>query len=426
MEYNFSYEQAMNYIHSIGWRGSRLGLERTKELLFMMGNPEKKLKFIHVAGTNGKGSVCAMLSSVLTEAGYKTGRYTSPYIERFNERICIDGEPISDDELAVLTGYVAEFAEKMSDHPTEFELITAVGFEYFKRKNCEIVILEVGLGGELDSTNVIDSPIAAVITALGLDHTTELGDSIEMIAAAKAGIIKSGTSVVYYGSEKAADDVIAAKCKNVGARLKTPDYSQIKLMTSDERGLVINYKNYKHITIPLMGEYQQKNAAIVLEVIDIFTEKGYALSENAIRDGIAKTLWPARFEKLHKNPTLIFDGGHNPQGVKAAIGSLNLHFPGKKAVLVVGIMKDKNVDGVLSLLAPYADKLFAVTPDNPRSLDSHELCKMATEHGINAVNSCSVKEGIDAAIGYACDKKIILAIGSLYMYSEVKKALAKR
>lgn len=426
MKYNFSYEQAMNYIHSIGWRGSRLGLERTKELLFMMGNPEKKLKFIHVAGTNGKGSVCAMLSSVLTEAGYKTGRYTSPYIERFNERICIDGEPISDDELAVLTGYVAEFAEKMSDHPTEFELITAVGFEYFKRKNCEIVILEVGLGGELDSTNVIDSPIAAVITALGLDHTTELGDSIEMIAAAKAGIIKSGTSVVYYGSEKAADDVIAAKCKNVGARLKTPDYSQIKLMTSDERGLVINYKNYKHITIPLMGEYQQKNAAIVLEVIDIFTEKGYALSENAIRDGIAKTLWPARFEKLHKNPTLIFDGGHNPQGVKAAIGSLNLHFPGKKAVLVVGIMKDKNVDGVLSLLAPYADKLFAVTPDNPRSLDSHELCKMATEHGINAVNSCSVKEGIDAAIGYACDKKIILAIGSLYMYSEVKKALAKR
>ncbi|MDD2269358.1 MAG: bifunctional folylpolyglutamate synthase/dihydrofolate synthase [Eubacteriales bacterium] len=425
MEYNFSYEQAMNYIHSIGWRGSRLGLERTKELLFMMGNPEKKLKFIHVAGTNGKGSVCAMLSSVLTEAGYKTGRYTSPYIERFNERICIDGEPISDDELAVLTGYVAEFAEKMSDHPTEFELITAVGFEYFKRKNCEIVILEVGLGGELDSTNVIDSPIAAVITALGLDHTTELGDSIEMIAAAKAGIIKPGTSVVYYGSEKAADDVIAAKCKKVDAKLKTPDYSQIKLITSDERGLVINYKNYKHITIPLMGEYQQKNAAIVLEVIDIFTEKGYALSETAIRDGIAKTLWPARFEKLHKNPTLIFDGGHNPQGVKAAIGSLNLHFPGKKAVLVVGIMRDKNVDGVLSLLAPYADKLFAVTPDNPRSLDSHELCKMATEHGINAVNSGSVKEGIDAAIGYACDTKIILAIGSLYMYSEVKKALAK-
>lgn len=425
MEYNFSYEQAMDYIHSIGWRGSRLGLDRTRELLSMMGNPEKSLKFVHVAGTNGKGSVCAMISSVLKEAGYKTGRYTSPYIEKFNERICIDGEPISDEDLAVLTGYVAEFAEKMSDHPTEFELITALGFEYFKSKNCDIVVLEVGLGGELDSTNVIDSPVVAVITALGLDHTAELGDKIEMVAAAKAGIIKPGTAVIYYGSEKAADDVIAAKCKKVDAKLKTPDYSQMKLISSDERGLVIDYKNYKHITIPLMGEYQQKNAAIVLEVIDILTEKGYAISENAIRDGIAKTLWPARFETLHKKPTIIFDGGHNPQGVKAAIDSLNLHFPGKKAVLVVGIMKDKNVDGVLSLLAPYAEKLFAVTPDNPRSLDSHELCKMASKHGINVVNSISVKAGIDAAIGYAGSEKIILAIGSLYMYSEVKKALAK-
>lgn len=426
LEYNFSYHEAMNYIHSISWRGSRLGLERTRELLSLLGNPEKSLKFVHVAGTNGKGSVCAMLSSVLTEAGYKTGRNTSPYIERFNERICVDGEPIGDEILAELTGYVAGFAEKMIDHPTEFELITALGFEYFKRKGCEIVVLEVGMGGELDSTNVIDSPIVAVITALGLDHTAELGGNIEKIAQAKAGIIKEGTSVVYYGSEEEADKVIVNKCKNVGASLYIPDFVSIKLKTSSIDGLVLDYDGFQNINIPLVGEYQKKNAAVVVETVKILNEKGYIISEHALRNGLLKTKWRARFEKLHENPILIFDGGHNPQGVEAAINSIKLHFPGRKAVMVVGIMKDKNVDGVLSLLAPYAQKLFAVTPENLRSLDSATLCIKAIENGIDANDAGSVENGVEAALKEAGSDGIVLALGSLYMYSEVKKALVKR
>ena len=222
-----TYEEALKYIHSVNWVGSKLGLERTQELLEKLGSPHKKLKFIHIAGTNGKGSTAAMLASILEKAGHRTGLYTSPFINRFNERMQVNGKQIPDGTLAELTDLIQPYADAMEDAPTEFELITALAMEYFLREKCDIVVLEVGMGGELDSTNVIGTPEAAVIAAMGLDHVKELGPAMADIARAKAGIIKSGGSVVSYGGNPEADPVFEAVCREKGAKLRQPDFSGI-------------------------------------------------------------------------------------------------------------------------------------------------------------------------------------------------------
>jgi len=236
-----NYEESMKYIHSIMWRGSRLGLSRIKELLGKLGNPQNKLEFVHIAGTNGKGSTAAMISSILTSAGYQTGLFTSPFINCFNERIAVNGSPILDEELAEITSYVRPFAEEMEDSPTEFELITVVGMEYFYRKKCDIVILEVGLGGSLDSTNVINVPKLAIITAIGLDHTRELGDNITSIARAKAGIIKEKGTVLAYGQNQEAKAVFTEVSKEKNARLYYPEYQELSVEASDWKGHRFSY-----------------------------------------------------------------------------------------------------------------------------------------------------------------------------------------
>ena len=255
-----NYQEAIDYIHGIYWRGRKLGLSRTKELLELLGNPQKELKFVHVAGTNGKGSVCAMLSSVFINAGYRTGLYISPYIKRFNERIQLNAEPIRDAELAEITTYISTFAESMKDKPTEFELVTAIGMEYFKRKKCDIVILETGLGGTLDSTNIIDTPEAAVITAIDYDHIRELGGTIEQIASAKAGIIKPHSDVVFYGNNKTAQEVIKHRCTEQNASLTVTDFTSIHVRTSGIEGArfdyTVNGTTYTDLALPLPGVYQ--------------------------------------------------------------------------------------------------------------------------------------------------------------------------
>lgn len=419
MQFSFSYDEAMQYIHGVSWLGSRLGLDRTKTLLKMMGNPEKTLKFVHIAGTNGKGSVSAMLSSILCQAGFVTGLYTSPFILKFNERISVNCEPIDDDALADITSFVAGFAETMDDKPTEFELITAIGFEYFKRRACDLVVLEVGLGGELDSTNVIPAPEVAVITALGLDHTEQLGGTIQSIASAKAGIIKSGTTVAFYGGEKAEYDVIKAKCDNLGVKLTTPNYDSFSLITADLNGFYFGFGKYKRLFLPLCGHYQQKNVSLVLATAKLLQQRGWQIDEAAIRNGLAKIQWRARFEKLLDCPTVIFDGGHNPQGVKGALDSLDMLFPGKQAVFVTGVMADKDVKGVLQLIKPYVKMMYAVSPDNPRAMSAKKLSELAAEIGIDATAATSVGEGVKLAIKQAGRDGLVLVIGSLYMYSTV-------
>lgn len=415
-----TYEEALKYIHSVNWVGSKLGLERTQELLGKLGDPQKELKFIHIAGTNGKGSTAAMLASILEKAGYRVGLYTSPFINRFNERMQINGRQIPDDTLARLTEVIQPYADAMEDAPTEFELITALAMEYFRANECDIVVLEVGMGGALDSTNVIERPEAAVITAMGLDHVRELGPTMADIARAKAGIIKEHTSVVSYGGNPDADAVIAATCAEKHAVLHQPDFSAIVPGSFDLDGQSFSYKNWRELRIPLAGRYQMNNAAVVLETVAVLRQKLWNIPDGAVREGLDATRWPARFEVLRRNPVFIVDGGHNPHGIRATAESLARLFPGKKITFVTGVMADKDVESILGLIVPLADQFFTVRPNNPRAMKAEELASRISALGAKATPCGSVAEGVAKAIEAEGPDGVACALGSLYMSGEVR------
>ena len=416
-----TYEEALTYIHSVNWQGSKLGLERTQELLKRLGNPEKKLKFIHIAGTNGKGSTAAMLASILETAGYRVGLYTSPFINRFNERMQVNHQQIPDQVLADLTEHIRPFADAMEDSPTEFELITALAMEYFLRENCEIVVLEVGMGGALDSTNVISVPEAAVIAAMGLDHVRELGPTMADIARAKAGIIKPGGDVVSYGGNSDADAVFARICAEKGAALHRPDFAAIVPGTFDLDGQSFSYREWTDLRIPLVGSYQMNNAAVVLETVAVLRKKGWNISDEAVRQGMAHTQWPARFEVLRREPVFIVDGGHNPHGIRATAESLERLFPGKKFTFVTGVMADKDVESILGLIVPLAEQFFTVRPNNPRAMKAEELAARIQAMGAKATACASVADGVAKAIEAEGAGGVACALGSLYMSGEVRE-----
>ena len=420
-----TYEEALSYIHSICWKGSKLGLDRTRELLGKLDDPQKELKFIHIAGTNGKGSTAAMLSSILEEAGYRVGLYTSPFINRFNERMQVNHQPIPDEELAALTEYVRPHADAMADSPTEFELITALAMVWFARQKCDIVVLEVGMGGELDSTNIIDVPEAAVIAAMGLDHVKELGPTMADIARAKAGIIKEGGRVVSYGGNPEADEVIAAVCRARNASLCQPDFSAIVPGDFSLEGQTFSYKGWRGLRIPLVGAYQMNNAAVVLETVEVLRQRGWSVSDEAVRQGLADTRWPARFEVLRRDPVFIVDGGHNPHGIRATAESLRRLFPGRKITFVTGVMADKDVEHILGLIVPLADQFFTVRPDNPRAMDAGELAARIEAMGAKATACASVQDGVDRAIQAEGPHGVACALGSLYMSGEVRSCFGK-
>ena len=420
-----TYEEALSYIHSICWKGSKLGLDRTRELLGKLNDPQKELKFIHIAGTNGKGSTAAMLASILEEAGYRVGLYTSPFINRFNERMQVNHQPIPDEELAALTEYVRPHADAMADSPTEFELITALAMVWFARQKCDIVVLEVGMGGELDSTNIIDVPEAAVIAAMGLDHVKELGPTMADIARAKAGIIKEGGRVVSYGGNPEADEVIAAVCRARNASLCQPDFSAIVPGDFSLEGQTFSYKGWRGLRIPLVGAYQMNNAAVVLETVEVLRQRGWSVSDEAVRQGLADTRWPARFEVLRRDPVFIVDGGHNPHGIRATAESLRRLFPGRKITFVTGVMADKDVEHILGLIVPLADQFFTVRPDNPRAMDAGELAARIEAMGAKATTCASVQDGVDRAIQAEGPHGVACALGSLYMSGEVRSCFGK-
>ena len=420
-----TYEEALSYIHSICWKGSKLGLDRTRELLGKLNDPQKELKFIHIAGTNGKGSTAAMLSSILEKAGYRVGLYTSPFINRFNERMQVNHQPIPDEELAALTEYVRPHADAMADSPTEFELITALAMVWFARQKCDIVVLEVGMGGELDSTNIIDVPEAAVIAAMGMDHVKELGPTMADIARAKAGIIKEGGRVVSYGGNPEADEVIAAVCRARNASLCQPDFSAIVPGDFSLEGQTFSYKGWRGLRIPLVGAYQMNNAAVVLETVEVLRQRGWSVSDEAVRQGLADTRWPARFEVLRRDPVFIVDGGHNPHGIRATAESLSRLFPGRKITFVTGVMADKDVEHILGLIVPLADQFFTVRPDNPRAMDAGELAARIEAMGAKATACASVQDGVDRAIQAEGPHGVACALGSLYMSGEVRSCFGK-
>lgn len=421
-----SYDEALEYIHSVSWKGSRPGLERTRELLGKMGDPHKKLKFIHVAGTNGKGSFCAMTESVLRHAGYKVGLYTSPYVLRFNERMKVDGEDIPDARLAEITRYVKPFAESMRDLPTEFELITAIALEYFAREECDVVVLECGMGGRLDSTNIIDTPILSVITGIALDHTEFLGDTVEKIAEEKAGIIKDGVPVLLCSDKCEAMSVISRVASERGAVLNVVNRSSLEIKSMTLDGTLFDFGNYTDIRLSLLGGYQPHNACNVLTALEILRGQGMIIPDEAVYGGLSSTVWHARFELLCERPTVISDGGHNPEGIDAAVDSIKTYFPDKKVIFVTGVMADKDFAYMARKMSEVAAHAFCVRPDNPRALSAEEYCRVFESLGVCAQPSGSVDDAVAAACAKAQDEDIpVICLGSLYMYGEVRAALSR-
>lgn len=415
-----TYNEALEYIHGISWTFCKPGLERINALCLALGNPEKDLKFIHVAGTNGKGSFCSMTESVLRKAGYKVGLYTSPFIYRFNERMRVNGEDIPDSTLAEITEYVKPFADAMEDKPTEFELITAIAFEYFKREGCDVVVLECGMGGRLDSTNVIRNPYLSVITGISLDHTAFLGDTVEKIALEKAGIIKDSAPVLFGGEDEGAKRVIAEVAKNRSSDIYFADYSALKITKSDLDGSVFDYKTLQNVNISLLGLYQPRNAALVLEGIEILKKRGLNIPHEAVRDGLAEAKWRARFEIIGRDPLIIFDGAHNPEGICAAVESIKKYFGNQKLVLVSGVLKDKDYQAIADSMAEVISDAFTITPDNPRALSAKEFAEVLSGKGIKALPALGIGEALK--LGKERAKKLntaLCCLGSLYTYVEV-------
>lgn len=413
----------LNYIHSTKWQGSKPGLERTKALLETLRNPEKKLKFVHVAGTNGKGSTCACLASILKTAGYKTGLYISPYVSCFNERMQVNGEYISDEKLIALTEKIKPIADNMQDPPTEFEIVTALSMLFFLEMECEIVVLEVGMGGRLDSTNVIDTPELAVITLIGYDHVEYLGPTLKDIAGEKAGIIKPGGDVLIYKDRAEVQEVFKQKAEINGCNLSVTDFSRI----SDERYLIsetiFTFEPYKNLSLGLIGTYQPKNAAVAITAAELLRKKGYGISDADIRNGIANVKWQGRFEVLSKHPVFILDGAHNPQGAEATAQSLKMYFGEKKIVFVVGVMADKDVFEMMKHFAGLAMCFIAVKPDYTRAMSVNTLASELSKFDVPVYAFDLIKPGIDKAFELAGENGVICAAGSLYFSAEIRKVV---
>lgn len=421
-----NYEETLEYIHSTSSAFCKPGLERINTLLDAIGHPERDLKFIHVAGTNGKGSTSSMLSSILISAGYKVGLYTSPYVRRFNERMKICGKDISDERLVEIIEKIKPIADGMQDAPTEFELITAIAFQYFSEEGCDVIVLEVGLGGRLDSTNVIENPLLSVITGISLDHTAYLGDTIEKIAYEKAGIIKPMCPVIFGGESIEAEGVIRARASELGSDFYKTDYSLLTVRDSSLSGTVFSYRKRDDVKIKLLGLYQPKNASLVLDAVDILNLRGFKISEEAIIRGLAFATWPARFEIIHASPTVIFDGAHNAEGIEAAVNSISHYFGKKKVVVVSGVLRDKEYEKIAKKISEVASCVYTVTPESPRALSAGEYAKMFERLGLEATPSGDIDEAIRDGMSRAnALDTALFSLGSLYTYGNVIEAIKK-
>lgn len=417
--------EAIAYIHSVCWKGSVMGLERTQTLLKHMGNPEKKLKFVHIAGTNGKGSTAAMTASILQKAGYRTGLYTSPYIYRFNERMQVNGQEISDEDLAAVTEFVKPLAESMQDHPTEFELVCCIAFEYFARQNCDIVVLEVGMGGAMDSTNVIDTPEVAVITNIGLDHTEVLGDTVEKIAETKAGIFKENGRAVIYRSSPSVEHVLETICQQRNVQLKKADFGSLRLHSHGLEGQVFDCGERKNMQLPLLGDHQLHNASVVLSIVDTLIEEGWKISEDHIREGLRDTRWPGRFDIVRRDPLFIIDGGHNPQCLEALVKNIQDYLAGRRIIALTGVLADKDYAQMYRPVMPLVSQFICITPPNPRKLEAQLLAEYLQQAGAEAAAYDSIEQGVRKAIELAGQDGVVMCFGSLYTIGCVRDALTK-
>ena len=417
-------------IHEFNRFGMVLGLDRMEELLRRLGNPQDDLKVIHVAGTNGKGSVSKYLEEGLSACGYKMGIYTSPYIETFNERIRYDGADISDEDLEYYGQKVVSAAEAMVadglDSPTEFEVVTAIAFLYFAGRQADITILEVGLGGIGDSTNVVKSPLASVITSISYDHMAQLGSSLAEIAVNKAGIIKTGCPVIANVPQRDAAKIIARKAYAMGSRLY--DISGIRAAVSDETpfsqkvSMELYEKSYSDVEISMVGRHQAENLKTALATLEILRRSGAVkLDREALYEGLKRARQPGRFEVISEDPLVIIDGAHNEAGAQALQETMAQHFAGKKILLVAGILADKEIDSIVKFLTKITDHIIVTEPDNPRKLAAEKLAEHVAEFGVAAEAVPDVEAAVHRAKELADGYDVILFAGSLYLIGDVRR-----
>ena len=500
------WNEAIALLHGANWKHTKIGLERMRDFMHALGDPQEKLCYVHIAGTNGKGSACVMTQSILTAAGFRTGLYISPHLDQFNERLSIDGQMISDADLRRLAARVRAAAETLGEEPTDFEMITAMAFCWFEEQHCDLVVLEVGMGGRLDATNVITSPEVCAIMHIGLDHTEFLGDTVEKVAAEKAGILKPGADCVLYHQLPGVMDVVqqrfaevnsdaaaradaatdtaasalnadtadsccasgaaattdgafdiahsnhaGASTKTAAARLVITDPTAFTARARTIDGQVFDYRNRPNLRIQLLGNYQMENAMAVLDIIDCLIRRGWDISENAIRAGLAQATWPGRFEVLSREPLLIVDGAHNPNGVEALVDTIRAYFPDQKINFVMGVMKDKDYHTMLRLIAPYAARFITELPDAHRALRPEQLkseirayfdgpvetadsVTAALQRAMEIAERSMDHDSIDAAQarramnlagdsideGYMCRQPITICFGSLYQVAEIR------
>ena len=426
------YDEAMKYITEVGNFGSNYGLERTYKLLEYLDNPEKDLKLIHIAGTNGKGSTTSMITEILIGAGYKVGMYTSPFIEEFEERIQINRNNIPKEILATLMDEIKIAVDKVIEdgynHPTEFEIITVLMLLYFKKENIDFGVIEVGLGGTLDSTNVI-TPILQVITSISFDHTNLLGNTLEEIAGEKAGIIKKEIPTVIYPQQEEALKVIKNKCLEMGSDLYIANNENLKfenVVNRDKPYQLLKYNNEIDILLPLLGEHQIINLSVAMKAIEVLNNRNITdISVGSIVKSIKNVTWKGRLEVLSNNPYVVIDGAHNIQGIETLSRNIKKYFKYNNLYLILGILADKDVDEMVKVITPMAKKVYAVTPNSIRAELAEDLKNEIIKYNENCQAYDDYKEAYLSALNNADENDLVLASGSLYMIGDIRRIINK-
>lgn len=436
-----NYEETMSYIkYTANKFGGNYGLSRTEKVLDLLDNPHKKIKCIHVAGTNGKGSTSSMISKILTEAGYKVGLYISPYLEEFEERIQINGQNIPKEDLCEIITEMADVVDKVAalgyEHPTEFEIVTSSAFLYFYRQKVDYAVIEVGLGGRLDSTNVI-TPVVSVITSISYDHMNILGDTLTEIAKEKAGIIKPEIPVILYPQEEESEKVIEEFSKLNNSKLIKVSKDSVKLLNNEvlQKESSVFCGNYYqqievktqqdkyNINLSLLGKHQLLNCATAISCIEELSNQGAVVSKENILNALSNIKWKGRLEVMSQNPLVVIDGAHNSDGIRRLKESVEKYFKYKKMVLILGILADKEVERMVSTIASMASKIITVTPHSDRAELSNTLKDVVYKHNQNCESIEDYETAYMKALSY-CDKDDMLLIsGSLYMIGDMRKII---
>lgn len=422
------YTEARVYLENITKYGSVLGLENMKELLDRLSNPQDELKFIHIAGTNGKGSVLAYVSTVLTEAGYRVGRYISPTLFCYRERIQIDGVYIEREALARWMTKIRTVIEEMTRegkaHPTVFEVETALSFLYFREKKCDFVVLETGMGGLLDATNVVKTTVAEIIASISLDHLGVLGNNLKEIAQNKAGIIKPGTVVITAEQPQEAMEVVETVCAHKQCRLYVAEKERVHGIQYGYRGQKFDYKEYRNLEISLAGSYQIDNAVLAVEALDQLRALGYPISESQLREGLKKTAWRGRFTVIREKPVIVIDGAHNRDAARVLRESIDLYFSDKKIFYIMGMFRDKEYEEVLRQTADRADYIVTIeTPDNVRALPAEELARAAKKYNTKVEAAETIEKAVEKTLAMAGEEDVIIAFGSLSFLGQLTKTV---